>query len=241
MSFDKYEKAGAYHWRQADVSTPWSFNAVVQARYKFAIGLIPPDAKRVLDIGCGDGFLMHCLARRGAAVWGVEPESVAVLLARNQHKKSSPLYSIAPEVIQGTGLHLPFQERSFDYGVMTEVLEHVEKPELLIAELKRVMLPGGQVVISTPNWKEGKPYERYHYKEYTAQELSMMLQASFRSVRIIGLGDARLKNTYQRLLALGRIGRIPFWALSRLRLNPFQYWSSPPSRNSLLLFAVCET
>jgi len=95
---------------------------------------------KVLDIGTGDGRLashLHSLGHEMAAC-DCLPEA-----EWNLKHISYRQCDIA--------LGLPFNDETFDYVVCTEVIEHVENPFALCREIKRVLRPGGSVIMSTPN------------------------------------------------------------------------------------------
>jgi SAM-dependent methyltransferase len=84
-----------------------------------------PDALTVLDVGCGDGLIdrLICQQRPELSITGVD-----VLVRPQTH--------IA--VQQFDGVHLPFEDKSFDVVLFTDVLHHTEDPEVLLREAKRV-------------------------------------------------------------------------------------------------------
>lgn len=103
---------------------------------------------RVLDLGCGAGFLSNYLARRGHAVTGVDttPENLAV--ARDHDPIGRVDYQCAD------ALALPFADGSFDVVCAMDLIEHVEDPSRLVAEASRVLSPGGLFFFHTfdRNW-----------------------------------------------------------------------------------------
>ncbi len=110
---------------------------------------IAPDwrSARVLDLGCGGGFMAEALARRGAIVTGVDP-SVASLDAARRHAQREGL-SIG--YLEGTGEKIPLESASMDRVVCVDVLEHVENLGRVIAEVSRVLRPGGLFFFDTFN------------------------------------------------------------------------------------------
>ena len=108
------------------------FDLVVQKH------LTPESA--VLDLGCGrTGGIERFWRDAGLAV-GVDPDHGS-LVARGQ----------GMPVLQGGGEHLPFADSSFHIVVSVWVLEHLETPENVFAEVARVLRPGGHFVFLTPN------------------------------------------------------------------------------------------
>jgi 2-polyprenyl-6-hydroxyphenyl methylase/3-demethylubiquinone-9 3-methyltransferase len=92
---------------------------------------------RVLDIGCGAGFLTNALARDGHEVTGLDasPASLAVASAHDE--------TLSVRYVGGDALSLPFADDSFDVVCAMDFLEHVEDPARVVAEAARVLAPGG--------------------------------------------------------------------------------------------------
>ena len=62
-TFDKYLTTGAYHWAEGSPLS-WRYNAPLVARYRSVLRRIPAGATRILDVGCGDGYLTYLIAKR---------------------------------------------------------------------------------------------------------------------------------------------------------------------------------
>jgi SAM-dependent methyltransferase len=104
--------------------------AVVQAK----------GARRVLDVGCGRGLFPAELRRLGAQAHGVdvfEPESVA----------ADGWSYTSCDITRG----LPYPDGGFDCVTLGEVIEHVPEPDRLLCDIRRVLAPGGWLVLTTPN------------------------------------------------------------------------------------------
>ena len=101
-------------------------------------------ARSVLDVGCGGGFLAEAIAEQGYEVTGVDRSMTAIAAAtRSTFTKTRYL---------GADAHrLPFADDAFDTVVLSEVLEHVERPGVAFSEAVRVLAPGGALVITGPN------------------------------------------------------------------------------------------
>ena len=95
----------------------------------------------ILDLGCGDGMLLSLLAKRGIAGIGLDLSGKAVAIAQERgldcrvHDLTEPL---------------PFPDKSFDSVLIVDVLEHLYRPDQLLAEAARVA--SCYVYISTPNF-----------------------------------------------------------------------------------------
>ncbi|MHA6343927.1 bifunctional 2-polyprenyl-6-hydroxyphenol methylase/3-demethylubiquinol 3-O-methyltransferase UbiG [Roseivivax sp. CAU 1761] len=103
--------------------------------------------RRVLDLGCGGGFMAEALAARGARVTGLDPAAKAVAAAA-RHAAQEGL-DIA--YLAGRGEALPFADAAFDIVVCVDVLEHVDDPARVLAEAARVLAPGGSFLFDTIN------------------------------------------------------------------------------------------
>ena len=101
----------------------------------------------VLDLGCGGGFMAEPLARRGATVVGVDPCPQAVVAAaRHAHATS-----LAIDYRVGRGEALPLAAHAADVVVCVDVLEHVDNLGRVLAEIRRVLRPGGLLMFDTIN------------------------------------------------------------------------------------------
>jgi len=113
-------------------------------RNPWLAGIIPPHSK-VLDIGCGAGFLTNFLAQLGHEVSGVDLSPKSLDVARSKDRTGSVQYQM------GDGMALGFEEKSFDVVAAMDLLEHVEDPQKVIAEASRVLKPGGLLFFHTFN------------------------------------------------------------------------------------------
>ena len=113
------------------------------ARYAFSARLAR--GKRVLDMGCGAGYGSAELAKQALKVTGLDISSDAVAHAR-EHFASPNV-----EFVEGSAAAAPLPDQSFDLIVAFEVIEHLADWRKLLEEARRLMAPGGQFVVSTPN------------------------------------------------------------------------------------------
>lgn len=100
---------------------------------------------RVLDFGCYDGYLLSRLGRRHPIVGvGVDLAESATRTARGLHGQDGLRFLVSDAA-------LPFRTGSFDVVTCSEILEHVEDLESLLADLARVLRPGGRLYATMPN------------------------------------------------------------------------------------------
>jgi SAM-dependent methyltransferase len=154
------------------------------------LGLLPGD--RVLDMGCGAGRHAFEMYRRGGDVVafdqdGDELAGVLEIFGAMREQGEVPLGAEA-DIKQGDALAMPFADEEFDRIIASEVLEHIPDDETAIAELVRVLRPGGTIAVTVPRWLPEKICwalsDQYHQVEgghvriYTGDELVGKLQAA---------------------------------------------------------------
>jgi 2-polyprenyl-6-hydroxyphenyl methylase/3-demethylubiquinone-9 3-methyltransferase len=100
-----------------------------------------------LDLGCGGGFMAEALSSRGARVIGVDPWDTVLRIART-HAKTSKLDI---QYVVAAGESLPLDSNSVDRVVSVDVLEHVLDLRAVLAEIHRVLRPGGLFFFDTVN------------------------------------------------------------------------------------------
>jgi SAM-dependent methyltransferase len=112
--------------------------------------------ERVLDMGCGAGRHAFEMYLRGADVLALDQDAdelatVSEWFAAMRDEGSVPDGAEA-DVKQGDALNLPFPDGEFDRVVAAEVLEHIPDDDAAIAELVRVLRPGGTIAVTVPRW-----------------------------------------------------------------------------------------
>jgi SAM-dependent methyltransferase len=157
---------------------------------------------RVLDMGCGAGRHAFELYRRGTDVVAFDQDAdelsaVADMFAAMRAAGEVPDGAEA-DVKQGDALQLPFADGEFDRVVAAEVLEHIPADEAAIAELVRVLRPGGTMAVTVPRWLPERicwalsnayhEVEGGHVRIYTGDELVGKVQRA--GMRLTGKAHA---------------------------------------------------
>ncbi|ETW98284.1 MAG: hypothetical protein ETSY1_19375 [Candidatus Entotheonella factor] len=228
VPFDKYDRYGAYHWLECERHSR-RYNPPLAARYE-AVARRISGRPKVLDIGCGDGYLMHLVQPQCDTIVGIDTASAGVRHAAQQ--LSSHLGTSA--IALGSGYELPFADKQFDVVLMTDVIEHLERPEACLTEVCRVLQPDGMLCVTTPRRRPERPLGWGHVREYTGDELQTSLDAFFVHVQLTYLWPL----TWFRLYGT-RLG----WRLIRLFAryagNPFTREGQEPEKFAQIL-AMCH-
>ncbi len=177
-------------------------------RVESLVGDLPAGSK-VLDIGCGRGVMLRALLDLGHEAHGVEiaPEAASGADPRAQIR-------IAPELSKAG-----YAENTFDAVIMWHVLEHVPHPEQTLAEIRRILKPGGRLILAVPNFGSLQsrrttndwfhldlPRHLYHFTPETLQRLLACSGFHFESVRHM----AMLQNSFGWLQSiLNRVSGTP--------------------------------
>jgi SAM-dependent methyltransferase len=133
--------------------------------------------ERVLDLGCGDGWMTAELAAHGAVPVGVEIASAAIDRARRHH----PGLDFRLAEIGG---ELPVEDNAFDVVWSSEVIEHVADTARWLSEVRRVLRPGGRLLVTTPNHSRLRLLAGgiARYSEPLGDHLHLYVAASLRAV-----------------------------------------------------------
>lgn len=152
------------------------------ARYTFAARLA--HGKRVLDAGCGAGYGSAELAHAALSVVGIDVAPEAIEYARANYRLPNLSFE------EGSVAALPHAEASFDLVVAFEVIEHLERWQEFLLEVRRVLAPTGQFIVSTPNrlyYTESRGADGsnpFHVHEFDFKEFSEALKAVFPHVSL---------------------------------------------------------
>ena len=117
-----------------------AYHRAFAAELAGCVASLPP-YRRALDLPCGDGFFSACLARRGDVV-AADLSPAFLRLARRTCRESSRV-----RFAQANAYRLPFPDRSFDLVWCAQSLISLSAPEKVLAEMRRVVRPGGTVAV----------------------------------------------------------------------------------------------
>jgi 2-polyprenyl-6-hydroxyphenyl methylase/3-demethylubiquinone-9 3-methyltransferase len=148
---DVYDRLGASWWDETSLLN--ALHGITPGRFAYFRGVLARQlgdglaGLRVLDIGCGGGFLAEQFAAVGCQVTGIDRSPVSVGAAR-AHAAGQGLRI---DYLVGAGEELPAPDAAFDLACCCDVLEHVADVDRVISETARVLRPGGLYLFDTVN------------------------------------------------------------------------------------------
>ncbi|HCC46822.1 MAG TPA: hypothetical protein DEQ38_01700 [Elusimicrobia bacterium] len=148
--------------------------------YEFAAGLAK--GLSVLDLGCSEGYGGALLAGTAASVTGLDRSAAAIANAAAAHQAPNLRFVSADATATG----LP--SSSFDLVCAFQIIEHFSDPAAFLAEIERLLKPGGRAVISTLNREiSGSVFNPYHPVEYDRAGFERALRAVFGRAEVLGV------------------------------------------------------
>jgi SAM-dependent methyltransferase len=154
-------------------------------RYHFAA--LAARGARVLDVASGEGYGSALLAATATSVVGVDASADAVAHAQSTYAGLGNV-----EFVAGDCARLPFADAAFDVIVSFETIEHITAQRAFLAETRRLLAPGGLLLLSSPNkaeYTDRRGYENpYHVAELYRDELSALLAECYPHTTWFGQG-----------------------------------------------------
>lgn len=139
----------------------------------------------VLEAGCGEGYGADLLAAVAARVLALDHDAAAAVHVHRRYRRV--------DVARTDLVALPVRDRSCDVVVSLQVIEHLWEQQRFLRECRRVLRPGGALLVSTPNritFSPGRdtPLNPFHTRELSGAELAGLVHdAGFVDVEVLGL------------------------------------------------------
>jgi 2-polyprenyl-3-methyl-5-hydroxy-6-metoxy-1,4-benzoquinol methylase len=148
--------------------------------------------RRVLDWGCNNGYGIEIMRSYAASIAGIDVAPHAVEAGKQRFGPDGPYIELFD------GERSSFSDASFDLITSFQLIEHIQDCGQLLGEMARILAPGGLALFTTPNGMQRLnpglgPWNRFHVREFSPQELRELLETHFESVEVLGLtGDAEI-------------------------------------------------
>ncbi len=161
-----------------------SGNIYLEHMHRYLLTASVVRGARVLDIACGEGFGSDILAETASDVIGVDISEAAILHASAKYARDGLRFEI------GSVTAIPLPNESVDFVVSFETIEHIDGHQEMLAEVKRVLRPGGVLIVSTPEksvYTDASDHVNpFHVKELYRDEFTALLSAHFAHVQMHG-------------------------------------------------------
>lgn len=151
-------------------------------RYALACQLVA--GKTVLDVACGEGYGSALLSAHAAHVIGVDISEAAIQHARSAYPGEKLHFEVA------NCSKLPCTDQSIDVVVSFETIEHIAEHDEFLREIKRVLRPGGLLIMSSPDkryYSDNRNFNNdFHVRELYAEQFRDLLNRHFAQVDLYG-------------------------------------------------------
>lgn len=242
IEFDKYKKRGAYHWAHLEDPIWMFYNILQKSCYQQIAKLINQTYSddKILDIGCGDGVLFSLLLKANRKLVGVDLDITGVSLGNIEFKQRK--LTPNPLFIQANTYQLPLQKSQFDIVYSIDTIEHLTQPEKLISEAKRVLKPGGKLIVSTDVASDHGFKDELHVHEFSPQELIDLFKShDFKNIKLLISHPRWLYQLYQWKFKIGRF-HFPIFRYGAnllekyLKINLFSMIPAGDSGTNMIVF-----
>ena len=152
--------------------------------HRYAMAMELAAGKKVLDIACGEGYGTALLAGVAAEVCGVDIDAGTVQHAIEKYQAANLSFAT------GAADAIPYESRLFDVVVSFETIEHHDRHDAMMQEIKRVLKPNGILIISSPDklyYSDRTGYKNpFHVKELYKDEFENLVRKYFLHANFYG-------------------------------------------------------
>ena len=134
----------------------------------------------VLEVGCGEGRGVEIIAPLVDSFTGIDKNAQVIDNLKLKYPSENFFQTVIPPF-------LGLADNSYDVVISFQVIEHIKKDLTFLQEIHRVLKPGGRALISTPNISMSLSRNPWHIREYTSNELELLVKKVFSKVQMLGI------------------------------------------------------
>tara|TARA_B100001758_G_scaffold246820_1_gene262863 strand:- start:5039 stop:5815 length:777 start_codon:yes stop_codon:yes gene_type:complete len=176
--------------------------------YKEAAKLV---SGTVLEIGSGEGYGVTELAPLSDKYIAVDKYDTYIADALKGENDIVFIQSEVPPLKE-------IEDNSIDYVVTFQVIEHIQDDEAFLKEIKRVLIPGGKLIMTTPNILMSLTRNPWHIREYNPEQMTSIVKSIFSVFEVKGIfGNEKVMDYYQK-------NKISVEKITRWDILNMQYW-----------------
>ena len=165
----------------------------------------------VLEIGSGEGYGIKELASNAEHYIAVDKYNTNISDELMNKNNITFIQSEVPPLKD-------IEENSIDFVVSFQVIEHIKEDNKFLAEIQRVLKPGGELILTTPNIKMSLSRNPWHIREYSPKDIDELLKKYFDIVELKGVfGNEKVMSYYNK-------NKIAVQKIMRFDIINMQYW-----------------
>lgn len=229
--FRRVLPSNALEWTGERLTTATTGQVEVEHLHRYFLARELCRGLDVLDVAAGEGYGAALLAQTARSVTGVEVSADAITHAARTYRDNHARF------VRGDARRLPLSNGSIDAVVSFETIEHFFEHDEFVTEVKRVLRPGGRLILSSPERDvyspSGSSANPYHVRELSRTELDSLLHRFFGHVHIMAQRPA-----FGSVLVGEETGAVPWMTFEKR--GPDYFEATPGLPRAVYLLAVAS-
>lgn len=148
---------------------------------------------KVLEIGTGSGYGVSIIAPHASEFVTIDKYQTGIPTETSTNAEHVKFLQMTVPPLEG------IPSDTFDYVITFQVIEHIQRDDIFLQEIKRVLKSNGKIIVTTPNKKMSLTRNPWHVREYTVHELEQLLLTYFQNVQPLGVfGNEAIMDYYAK-------------------------------------------
>ena len=145
---------------------------ILRAYQRYHFASLHSQGRDLLEVACGGGIGLSLLAESARTVTAIDLDTKNLAQTREIHRGDNRI-----RIAEGDAQQLPFPDHNFDVVILFEAIYYLPEPERFLADCRRVLRPGGKIIIGSANreWRDFNP-SLYSVRYYSTSELQGLLR-----------------------------------------------------------------